>query len=151
MDRGRLQQIADPESIYEKPANATVSSFVGQANVLGGKVLSLAADGVRVMLDGQVEILCTGAGIPLGAPCKAFIKHERVAVARDRPTRFGNLFGGRIVGRTYLGDSTSYAIAVGDNIIVKAVVPNRAEFEHFDMGDAVFVAWRAADSPVFPA
>jgi putative spermidine/putrescine transport system ATP-binding protein len=151
MDRGRLQQIADPESIYEKPANATVSSFVGQANVLGGKALSVADDGVRVMLNSQLEILCAGAGISPGAVCKAFVKHERIAIARERPTQIGNLFDGRIVGRTYLGDSTSYAIVLEDNLIIKAVVPNRVEFEHFEMGEAVFVAWRPADSPVFPA
>ena len=149
MDRGRLQQIADPESIYEKPANAIVSSFVGQANVLTGKALSVAANNVRVMLNGQAEILCTGAGASPGAPCKAFIKHERILLARGRSNQFENLFAGRITGRTYLGDSTSYVIAVAGSVIIKAVVPNRGEFEHFDIGEDVFAGWNATDSQVF--
>jgi spermidine/putrescine ABC transporter ATP-binding subunit len=151
MDRGRLQQIADPESIYEEPANAIVSSFVGQSNVLDGKALSVAANNVRVALNGQAEILSIGAGVSPGAPCKAFIKQERIVVTRGRPEQFENLFAGRIAGRTYLGDSTSYAVAVAGNVIIKAIVPNRGEFEHFDIGDDVFAAWRAADSQVFPA
>ncbi len=44
MDRGRLQQIADPVSIYEKPANATVGSFIGQANVWIGTALAVNAE-----------------------------------------------------------------------------------------------------------
>jgi spermidine/putrescine ABC transporter ATP-binding subunit len=151
MDRGRLQQIADPQSIYEKPANAIVSSFVGHANIFEGKVVSLVAPKVKVMLEDRSEVLCTGTSVSPGADCRAFIKHERVALARVRPEEFENVFAGRIAARTYLGDSTSYAVAIAHNIVVKAIAPNRAGFEQFDIGDDVFTAWSAVDSQVFPA
>jgi spermidine/putrescine ABC transporter ATP-binding subunit len=151
MDRGRLQQIADPVSIYESPANATVGSFIGQANVLDGTIVSVASGTVRVVLDGGTEILGVGAGLSLGTPCKAFIKHERVSVARVQPAQVENRFAGRVIGKTYLGSSTSYAIGATANLTLKAIVPNRSGFEHFEIGDDVFAAWVAADSQVFAA
>jgi sulfate transport system ATP-binding protein len=35
MNRGRVEQVADPVELYERPANEFVMSFVGQANRLG--------------------------------------------------------------------------------------------------------------------
>lgn len=35
MNRGRIEQIAGPRELYERPANEFVMTFVGQANRLG--------------------------------------------------------------------------------------------------------------------
>jgi spermidine/putrescine ABC transporter ATP-binding subunit len=150
MDRGRLQQIADPVSIYHNPANATVSSFIGQSNILDGGVVAVTGEGVTVALGGKMEVLGLGPGLPAGARCKAYIKYERISLLRSRPEKPENSFAGRIAGKTYLGDSTSYAVAV-EGLTLKAAVPNRAGFEHFDVGDEVFAAWAATDVQVFPA
>lgn len=149
MHRGRIQQIADPMSIYQYPENATVSSFIGQSNVLDGKALSVTAAIVRVALNEKVEILCTGIGLSPGARCKAFVKHERISVLRSRPEKPENWFAGRITGKTYLGDTTSYTVAA-EGLTLKAVIPNRDGFEHFDVGDDVFAAWAAIHSRAFP-
>jgi putative spermidine/putrescine transport system ATP-binding protein len=151
MDRGRLQQIADPVSIYEKPANATVGSFIGQANVWIGTALAVNADRVRVKLAGGADILATGTGLTRGRACKVFIKHERIVLTRAQPAHADNWFVGRVTGRTYLGDSTSYAVVLAGDLSLKGVVPNRSSFEHFDMGDEVFAAWAATESLVFSA
>jgi len=38
MSQGKLQQVAAPRDIYNKPANGFVASFVGENNILSGKV-----------------------------------------------------------------------------------------------------------------
>src|SRR5262249_47068499 len=63
MDRGRLQQIADPVAIYRSPANATVGNFIGQANVWDATVLAREAGAVRVRLAGGTEIVAAGADL----------------------------------------------------------------------------------------
>jgi spermidine/putrescine transport system ATP-binding protein len=40
MSRGRLQQVAAPQDIYNNPANGFVASFVGENNIFDGKVTS---------------------------------------------------------------------------------------------------------------
>jgi spermidine/putrescine ABC transporter ATP-binding subunit len=150
MDRGRLQQIADPVTIYEKPANATVGSFIGQANLWTGVAEVVNSERVRVKLAGGVHILATGTQLSPGQACKVFVKHERIMLSRARPAEADNCFVGRISARTYLGDSTSYAVAIAGDFPLKSVVPNRSAFEHFAVGDEVVAAWTAATSQAFP-
>jgi putative spermidine/putrescine transport system ATP-binding protein len=149
MDRGRLQQIADPVSIYETPANATVSSFIGQANMFEGSAAAVSADRVRVKLGDGTELLCVGTGLHPGMPCRTFIKYERVTLSRNAPARFDNLFTGTIASRTYLGDSARYVVATDASLTLRSAVPYQPGFEQFDLGEKVFAAFRAADNLAF--
>ena len=112
---GRLQQfMADPMSIYENPANATVGGFIGQANVLDGTVgVDCIRHGPGCARSGGTEILGVGVGLSPGTPCKAFVKHERVSLVRVQPAQVENRFAGRIVGKTSVGNSTSYGMGTG--------------------------------------
>src|SRR6266699_2868638 len=38
MNRGRIQQVALPRELYERPANAFVADFVGESNLLFGRI-----------------------------------------------------------------------------------------------------------------
>jgi ABC-type Fe3+/spermidine/putrescine transport system ATPase subunit len=40
MDKGVIQQVGDPETIYARPANTFVANFIGVANLLEGKLVS---------------------------------------------------------------------------------------------------------------
>jgi putative spermidine/putrescine transport system ATP-binding protein len=40
LHQGRLQQLASPRELYERPANLVVARFVGHANLLAGEVVS---------------------------------------------------------------------------------------------------------------
>src|ERR671912_502455 len=48
MNEGRVQQVADPPTLYERPKNRFVADFIGQTNVFSGTVES--ANGGRVTL-----------------------------------------------------------------------------------------------------
>jgi spermidine/putrescine ABC transporter ATP-binding subunit len=58
MRAGRLQQVAPPRALYERPANAFVAGFVGESNLL---------DGVVLAVDGQGAIVETAGGRRLAA------------------------------------------------------------------------------------
>lgn len=42
MSQGRLQQVADPRDIYNKPVNGFVASFVGENNIFTGSVANVS-------------------------------------------------------------------------------------------------------------
>src|ERR671912_2121356 len=48
MNEGRVQQVADPPTLYEHPKNRFVADFIGQTNVFSGTVESV--NGARVTL-----------------------------------------------------------------------------------------------------
>ena len=120
------------------------------ANVWTGTALAVNAIS-RVKLAGGADISPPARAGPAPAECKVFIKHERIALTRAQPAHADNWFVGRVTGRTYLGDSTSYAVALAGDLSLKGVVPNRSGFEHFDTGDEVIAAWAATGSQVFSA
>ena len=39
MNKGKIQQMGSPEDIYNEPANAFVADFIGESNLLNGKML----------------------------------------------------------------------------------------------------------------
>ena len=39
MNKGKIQQMGSPEDIYNEPANAFVADFIGESNILNGKML----------------------------------------------------------------------------------------------------------------
>ena len=149
MAHGRLQQIADPLSIYANPANATVSSFIGQSSLFDGTVVANEAGRVIVQVTEDAQLIATGADLMPGAICKVFVKHERVSLARSPTEQSENRFSGAVTNRTYLGDSTRYTIATTAKLTLQATLPNRPGFEHFEIGDVVSAAWNAADSQAF--
>ncbi|HSD23357.1 MAG TPA: spermidine/putrescine ABC transporter ATP-binding protein, partial [Solirubrobacterales bacterium] len=44
MNQGRIEQVADPEEVYDRPATTFVAGFIGTANLLPVTVRSAAAD-----------------------------------------------------------------------------------------------------------
>src|SRR5882724_3075469 len=47
MSQGVLQQVAEPMEIYNSPANGFVASFVGENNVLAGRIVSISGESAR--------------------------------------------------------------------------------------------------------
>ena len=53
MRAGRVQQVATPRVLYERPASAFVAGFIGESNLLDAVVLSV---------DGETAVLRTAGG-----------------------------------------------------------------------------------------
>ena len=44
-NRGRVQQLATPDELYDRPATAFVATFIGESNAIAGRVTA-SHDGV---------------------------------------------------------------------------------------------------------
>jgi len=129
---GRLEQVATPDELYERPATAFVAEFVGTMNRVPAR---LAA--------GQVQLLGTsrpvaGAGLPDGEVV-ALVRPEALTVTADPA---GN---GQVVTRTFSGASTRVLVALPEGIEVRVDLPS-ADSGALTPGTAVTV--RPADRPV---
>jgi putative spermidine/putrescine transport system ATP-binding protein len=56
-DDGRIQQLASPDDLYERPENAFVAAFIGENNTLRGKVASIDGNYCKVRLDDGSEVV----------------------------------------------------------------------------------------------
>ena len=51
MNRGVVEQVSDPETVYERPATTFVAGFIGVSNLMPGEVISANGDGAQLRLD----------------------------------------------------------------------------------------------------
>jgi putative spermidine/putrescine transport system ATP-binding protein len=110
---GRLEQVASPDDLYERPATAFVAEFVGTMN----RVPAMLAGG-EVQLLGTRRPLA-GAGTPDGAVV-ALVRPEALVVTPD-PTG-----SGRVVTRTFSGATTRILVALSDDVEVRVDLPSAA-------------------------
>jgi spermidine/putrescine transport system ATP-binding protein len=140
MNEGRVQQVADPPTLYELPRNRFVSDFIGQTNVFSGTVESVS--GKRITLStpsGKVEATAGEAEVEVGAEAHAAVRPEKV--------RFGsegdNVSTARIQQLVYLGVSTQYIAELPDGEKLVLYQQNSREDANPEIGEEVPVAWDA--------
>jgi len=141
MNEGRVQQVADPPTLYEVPKNRFVADFIGQTNVFSGTVESV--DGKRVTLGipsgEKVEATAQEVGIQVGEEAQAAVRPEKV--------RFGgegdNVSTVKVRQIVYLGVSTQYITELpgGEKLVLYR--QNSSEGDDPDIGEEAQVAWDA--------
>jgi putative spermidine/putrescine transport system ATP-binding protein len=129
---GRLEQVASPHDLYERPATAFVAQFVGTMNRLAATQVPGGAEvlGVRRPVAGDV---------PSGGPVVALVRPEALTVAAD------DAGTARVVTRTFSGASTRLAVALAGGDEVQVDVPS-VHSERLTPGSAVTVG--LAERPV---
>ncbi|WP_199181864.1 ABC transporter ATP-binding protein [Cryobacterium sp. N21] len=127
MSEGKVEQIGTPREIYTEPASKFVANFIGTANFIEGRVLSVA-NGFVILetCHGQLEIN-TSADIAVGSAAIASLRPESLEITPRGHISGKNFLDGVIVGRAYQGDSIDYIIRVGDDEL-KARTSTEASF-----------------------
>jgi putative spermidine/putrescine transport system ATP-binding protein len=123
---GRLEQIAPPAELYERPRTVRVADFVGLSNHLRGT----AEGGVATVLGTRLPLL---AGSVMDGPVTVLIRPEVVGVSPDASGP------DRVVAVSFLGSIARLQVRLGDGTLVLAQVSS-AEVGRFKHGDAVRVA-----------
>jgi putative spermidine/putrescine transport system ATP-binding protein len=103
---GRLVQVATPQEIYDRPADAFVANFVGRANLIDG--VAAGADAVDTPL-GRLATLPHGA--PDGASVSLLVRPERVEPAAAAGGE--NVFAAQIVHDRFFGANREIELTVG--------------------------------------
>jgi spermidine/putrescine transport system ATP-binding protein len=108
MDRGRIEQVGTGDEIYSAPLTAFAASFVGEANILRGRVAEAAA--------GEA-VIDTGLGRFRGRnPRRLAAGDAAILFVRPEAMRLGavdNAFDGRLVRRDLEGPFITYVFRAG--------------------------------------
>ena len=75
MSEGRVQQIGTPTDIYNEPSNSFVADFIGESNILNGKMIR---DRVVYFMNREWE--CVDEGFGENAPVDVVIRPEDVYI-----------------------------------------------------------------------
>ena len=108
---GRVEQLNDPDEIYEHPASAFVAGFIGQNNFLEGVCAEdgqLRAEGVTVVADRVAD------GATPGSPGLAAVRPEAITISGQEPPPGPNRLAGTLAGISHLGDVIQYVVIFGN-------------------------------------
>ena len=141
MNHGRIEQIGDPEQIYDRPASTFVAGFIGVSNLMPGKVTSAGRNG-EVELDNGVKVAAGVNGLKAGDRCQAVVRPEKLQIGsggRDEPS-----VEGLVESSLYLGTATQLLVRLPDDVTMTVLVPNADEDERQKLpggGAKVKLSW----------
>ncbi len=136
MREGKIEQLADAETIYSSPASAYVAGFIGQQNFFEG---TLNKDGYLENSRGKIR-----AAVPLaaqtGAAVRAAIRPEDITIDSKEPGSQINAISGNLVSISHLGETLQYLVDVGDGHTVLARRP-RPGAPKLELKSKVWCTW----------
>ena len=77
MDKGKIQQVGTPQDIYNEPKNAFVADFIGESNIVDGKMI----EDYLVEIDGH-NFKCLDAGFEKNEAVDVVIRPEDVDIVK---------------------------------------------------------------------
>jgi ABC-type Fe3+/spermidine/putrescine transport system ATPase subunit len=140
MRDGRIQQVADPKTLYERPVNRFVADFVGTNNFVPGVCRERGAETSTVETSlGLLRARAT-PGVAPGARCVLAVRPENVALDGSGE----NTVAGRIALASYLGATLRYDVHAADGLVLKVDVGDPWHHEVLGPGRSVRLTFPAS-------
>jgi iron(III) transport system ATP-binding protein len=121
MSGGHMLQVADPHTIYERPATPEVAAFVGRCNFFQGKVEDSQGDlhQVRLDCDGEVvEVSAPGTTTSRGQAVSVAIRPENLEVVGAGAELAGvNRLNTEVLTSSYVGSRYEYDVKLGTQVV----------------------------------
>jgi spermidine/putrescine transport system ATP-binding protein len=143
MNRGRVEQIAVPEEVYDRPATTFVAGFIGVSNLMPATVTGSQ----EVKLDEGTTIATSTGGFSSGDRCHAVVRPEKLQVelGEDGDGRADHpRVEGVVASSLYLGTATQIAVDLGEGVRMTVLVPNADEADRQRLpggGARVALSW----------
>jgi len=142
MNKGKIEQMGTPEDLYDSPKTAFVANFLGQSNLIPGKVSGIDDNNLIVELFGtkvrvpKIRSSATGDSILVG------IRPEKFRIAAEGKEAHGNvLTGGVISDVSYIGVSTQYQVEMPSGREINVFEQNDDDEEMLRKGARVVLSW----------
>lgn len=144
---GKLMQVDDPATLYAKPCNRDVASFIGEMNFLPARVtaeqdktLTVATACFDEMVIERNPNVTEG-----GRDALVGIRPEQLEISTKEPEGYDATFQGTVTNVAFYGENVHYHVQVpGLDRPIAASVPNYFHTVDFREGDAVWLGLHAA-------
>lgn len=144
---GRIQQLAPPSDLYERPENSFVASFIGENNKLQGTIKELSGDKALVRLPTGELIDATAVNVKeKGARTLVSIRPERVEFKPEMMPPGAHTLDAEVVEVIYMGDilRTVLKVAGSDDFVMK--MRNTLGQTRLAPGQKIKVGWHPQDA-----
>lgn len=146
MNRGRYEQLGDPESLYERPTTRFVAGFLGVSNLLPGRLTGTADEYATCALPDASTVRVPKALTNGHHDIELGVRPEKIRVHgidEDLPSALNQLVG-TVLDASYLGVSTQYIVEGRGGVRLTVYEQNVERTVHGSLhrpGDDVKLAW----------
>jgi putative spermidine/putrescine transport system ATP-binding protein len=144
---GRIQQLAPPDELYERPDNAFVAQFIGENNKLEGVVEKISGNEAEVRLTTGELIAATPVNVTkTGEKTLVSIRPERVEFKPEMMPPGAHMIEAEVLEFIYMGDlfRTRLRVAGHDDFVIKS--RNTQGQTMLRPGQKIKIGWSPADA-----
>jgi putrescine transport system ATP-binding protein len=142
MNQGKLAQIGTPAEVYERPNSRWVAGFMGDVNLIEGRVTAVYPSFVIVEREGM-RLRVAHQPIAPG-PAAVALRPEKVRLMYTVPDgAFENGAAGTVTEIGYLGTMSHYKVRLDDGLVLRAAMMNeqRQAARTIHVNDRVWLSW----------
>ena len=149
MSQGRFLQVGAPAEIYETPTSRFVADFIGNVNLMDGKLVEDEADHVIVDCGDLRHWVGHGITGTLGMAATVALRPEKIRVGAEPPEPEAgvpdasfNRVQGTVKDMAYFGSFTVYHLQLASGRIVKISQGNtERQSATLTWGDSAWASW----------
>jgi spermidine/putrescine transport system ATP-binding protein len=146
MNEGKVEQMGTPADLYDNPKTAFVANFLGQSNLIEGRIDGNDGDNFVVDVFGQKIKINKNRSHAKDSSVLAGIRPEKIRIHPAGKESSGNILtGGVISDASYIGVSTQYQVEMPWKQELMVFEQNDDGVPPLEKGDAVTLSWE----PVF--
>lgn len=146
MNKGRYEQLGDPETLYERPNTRFVAGFLGVSNLLGGVCEGADGEFGNIRLKDGTVVRSSAAAVYGRTSVDVGVRPEKIRLHQEgdpRPAGHNEL-DGTVVDASYIGVSTQYIVETrgGARVMVyEQNIERTTKAELWARGDQVHITW----------
>jgi putative spermidine/putrescine transport system ATP-binding protein len=149
-NRGRIEQVGTPAELYDRPTTLFVAGFVGETNLIEGRVIHADHASCTVVAAAFECVAGNAPGVAAGDDVTLAIRPEQIQIAgeADGPRPDRQTLVATVVETIYFGRFRKYVVAVGDVSFIVVQQVSTSQHQGFAPSDRVRLAWDSASVAV---
>ena len=146
MNKGRYEQLGDPEGLYERPTTRFVAGFLGISNLLPATITGTADNYAIAQLGDDARVRVPKALVNGQTTIEVGVRPEKIRMHKleATPPPGSNELQGTVVDASYLGVSTSYVVEAQSGARLTVYEQNVERTVHGSLhrpGETVRLSW----------
>ena len=144
MNQGRIEQMGQPEELYENPKTVFVATFLGQSNLWRGEAVGSTGQRLDVSVAGQDFSVLTSRSVVHKGALTLGVRPEKITLHQTSPSRSADttvIGPGKVIDASFSGASTQYVVRVPGLGDLSVFSQNVGSGDHARHGDEVYLSW----------
>lgn len=153
MNNGKLIQVGTPENIYMNPQTDFVADFIGEANILKGKIIEITSDHMKLDLGLESHIINTNISnisnlkFEVNGSIGFVLRPEDIKTSKIfQPSDGVNIINGKIKETVFKGNGFLYIIELKNGKNIRVL--NSDKLSNFNNKNEIYLNWKFTEGNI---